>query len=276
VHSRLFRHGSYRGERVSKARSNNDIARAVGLYGEGRCYPNKWVPKESGIRHTSKRSVKSRESPLFVLRFIGTSPDVNSTSPKVGFNYYRDPTVRTGRSREVIVHDGDLRPSLFDSSPGDDESDAASVDFRVDAGDWLERRAELPGGSPAQSSSRLWPLLTPRNPLQSIRRLHRVPGVADLTTPGSGLRIVPAPPAIELEGSPIQIQAQGDGDETQYSADEIQDAQPSGSMDMDEDESALSAAIELSLRTQNRYTPMGTNLEELQQAIANSVLDNTI
>ena len=276
MHSRLFRHGSYRGERVSKARSNNDIARAVGLYGEGRCYPNKWVPKESGIRHTSKRSVKSRESPLFVLRFIGTSPDVNSTSPKVGFNHHRDPTARTGRPREVIVPDGDRPPSLFDSSPGDDESDAASVDFRTDAGDWLERRADLPRASPAQSPSRLWPLLTPRNPLQSLRRLHRVPGVADLTTPESGLRIFPELPAIELEGSPIPNEAQGDGDETQYDTDENQDPQPSGSIDMDEDESALSAAIALSLRTQNRYTPMGTNLEELQQALKNSVLDNMI
>lgn len=276
MHSRSFRLGSHRGERVSKARSNNHFARAVGLYGEGRCYPNKWIPKESGTGHTSKRSVKPRESPTYVLTLIGTSPDVNSTSPKVGFNPHRDPTVRTGRPREVIVPDGDLPPSVFDSSPGDDESDAASVDFRIDAGDWLERRADLPRGSPAQSSSKLWPLLTPRNPLQSLRKLHRVPGVADLTTPESGLRIFAAPPTIELEGSPIPNEAQGDGDETQYGADENQDPQPSGSMDTDEDESALSAAIALSLRTQNRYTPMGTNLEELQQALKNSVLDNMI
>ena len=97
-----------------------------------------------------------------------------------------------------------------------------------------------------------------------------------MTTPESGLRIFAAPPTIELEGSPIPNEAQGDGDETQYGADENQDPQPSGSMDTDEDESALSAAIALSLRTQNRYTPMGTNLEELQQALKNSVLDNMI
>jgi hypothetical protein len=33
-------------------------------------------------------------------------------------------------------------------------------------------------------------------------------------------------------------------------------------------------AIEVSLRTQNRYTANGTNLEELRQALANSVLDD--
>jgi hypothetical protein len=253
----------------------------VGLYGEGRCYPNKWIPKESGTGDTSKRSVKPRESRACVLTLVGTSPDVNSTSPKVGFNHHRDPTARTGRPREVIVPDGDRPPSLFDSSPGDDESDAASVDFRTDAGDWLERRADLPRASPAQSSSRLWPLLTPRNPLQSLRRLHRVPGVADLTTPKSGHRIFPAPPAIELEGSPIpneepepvpEPEDEHENDTQEHSG-ENRD-QRDGSAEIDEDESALAVAIEMSLRTQNRYTANGTNLEELRQALANSVLDD--
>jgi hypothetical protein len=276
VHSRLFRYGSHRGERVSKTWSNNDFARAVGLHREGRCYPNKWIPEESGTGYTSKRSVKPRESPAYELTLIGTSPDVNSTSPTVGFNHHRIPTARTARPRGVIVPVEDRPPSLFDSSPGDEESDAASVDLRIDAGDWLERRADLPRASPAQSPSKLWPLLTPRNPLQSLRRLHRAPCVADLTTPENGLRIFPTPPAIELEGSPIPNEAQGDGYETQHDADENRDPQPGGSMEMDEDESSLSAAIALSLRIQNRYTPMGTNLEELQQALQNSLLDNMI
>jgi hypothetical protein len=79
-----------------------------------------------------------------------------------------------------------------------------------------------------------------------------------------------------LEGSPIPNEAQGDGYETQHDVDENRDPQPSGGMDMDEDESSLSAAIALSLRIQNRYTPMGTNLEELQQALQNSLSGNMI
>jgi hypothetical protein len=97
-----------------------------------------------------------------------------------------------------------------------------------------------------------------------------------LTTPENGLRIFPTPPAIELEGSPIPNEARGDGYETQHDADENRGPQLGGSMDMDEDESSLSAAIALSLRIQNRYTPMGTNLEELQQALQNSLSSNMI
>ncbi len=199
---------------------------------------------------------------------------MSATSPKLGFAHHRDPTARPGRQREGIVTDNDRPTFLFDSNPGDDESDAASDDLRRDTGDWLERRMDLPR-TPTQPSSRLWPLLTPKNPLNPFRRLPRVAGVSDLMSTERGLRIFPEPPpltAIELEGSPIPTEAQDNGNDSQEDVDEDQILQPIGSAGMDEDETALVAAIELSLRTQNRYTANGTNLEELHRALANSVL----
>lgn len=174
--------------------------------------------------------------------------------------------------------------SLFDSSSGDEESTDVSLEMRTsvdlsnDAGDWLERRADIPRVTPDQPSSSRWPLLTPRNPLQSRpRRLPRVSGISDLTPTERGLRIFSVPlPLIELEGSPIPTEALEDETDTQESTDENRDPQPDGSAEIDEDESALAMAIELSLRTQNRYTVNGTNLEELRQAIANSVLEDRV
>jgi hypothetical protein len=184
----------------------------------------------------------------------------------------------------MIVTDEERPISLFDSSPGDEESDTSPVDLRRDAGDWLERRADLPRApTPGQPSARLWPLLAPRNPLHSLqRRLPRVAGVSNLMSAEHGLRIFPAPlPAIELEGSPIPTEEPEPAPEpedehendTQEHTDENRD-QRDGSTEIDEDESALAVAIEVSLRTQNRYTANGTNLEELRQALANSVLDD--
>ena len=170
-----------------------------------------------------------------------------------------------------MVNDEDAPTPRSDSSPGDDE--LPSVDARRDAGDWLEPRDDLPRASPNSSSSRLWP---PRIPMQSLRRLHRVQGVSDLMSTDRDRIIAstaPRLPAIELDGLRISIEAPEDTTgHMQGRTYESQDPPPSRSVDMDEDETALAVAIELSLRSQNRYTPMGTDLEELRQALENSVI----
>jgi len=201
---------------------------------------------------------------------LGTSPDTNSTSPKVGFSQHQGPASRTGRQREVMVVDEGRPTPHTDSSPGDD--DLPPADARSNAGDWLERRDDLPQVPSSPSSSRLW---LPRNPIQTLRRLHRVQGVPDLTSTDRDLVTVPALqplPAIELDGLQISIEAPGDARHTQEGTSESQDLPPSRNVDLDEDETALAAAIQLSLRSQNRYTPMGTDLEELRQAFANSLI----
>lgn len=103
--------------------------------------------------------------------------------------------------------------------------------------DWLQRRTAAPifpsGGisvpaSSAESSSPALPLV------------REVPGA--VPAPVSMPTAVPAPAA-----------ASGPPD----------DALP----DRDEDEEELERAIEISLRTPNRYTAKGTNLEELAYAL---------
>lgn len=167
--------------------------------------------------------------------------------------------------------------SLFDVSPGDEQStDASSAtrsseDLRSDAGDWLERRADIPRVVPGKSLSGLWPPPKHRQPLQSPKKAPLVSDVSDPGSAESGLRIFATRrPVAELEGSSIPAAASENENDTQEPFNENWDPQRNISTEIDEDERALAEAIELSLRTQNRYTANGTNLEELQQALANS------
>jgi hypothetical protein len=82
-----------------------------------------------------------------------------------------------------------------------------------------------------------------------------------------------AAPAIEiaeLEGSPISPATPGPSPRSNFHTIENQLNNPDYSGEIDEDERELAQAIEISLRTPNRYTVGGTNIEELQQALINS------
>jgi hypothetical protein len=195
----------------------------------------------------------------------------------------RNPNARVERKREIRVADEERPLSLFDDILGDEKpSEASSVtespdDFRSDTGDWLERRADIPRTQASQSSGpNLQPPPTYKHRLQSPKRIPLVSSLSNLESTESGLHIIPVRwPLLELEGSPVPIRASDNEIATEHLNTENRDFNSKFSAEIDDDERALSEAIERSLKTNNRYTANGTNLEELRQALANSEIDKS-
>jgi hypothetical protein len=170
---------------------------------------------------------------------------------------------------------------------------AASGDFLRPERDWLTRRGDLPStptySQGLRSQERLNPALaTIRQPSSSRERTRLAPETywpsleqtnqnhdnhitPDSTSRNNSLGIAALAIEIaELEGSPVSVARPRHFPRSNLHTIENQSNNPNYSNEIDEDEQSLAQAIEISLRTPNRYTVGGTNLEELQQALIHS------
>jgi hypothetical protein len=120
--------------------------------------------------------------------------------------------------------------------------------------DWLARRGETTLESPPSS---------PKTRVLDANPAH------------TGLRIVPSPSVMiaELEGSSVIVPNPNKAPDVSLQSSECSAPQRNEIEEIDEDDQALARAIQESLKNGNRYTMMGTDLADLQQALIKSQWD---